>query len=177
MSNSNIQNDITPLLIDVQEGIFFLEKGNVPQALQQLLSMRRKIRDALNMGKIFFFEPDQSLLDIYVESLQSKHSVEGFWEYHHFKSRLTDSIQKRKIPFLLICSLTQDVCDDLLPFLRMQEQSMRLFLTSGNIESMRLYKDQVSTRLLPKPFSIQFLHALIEQEIRIWEMSVCGFSS
>ena len=48
-------------------------------------------------------------------------------------------------------------------------------LTSGNIESMRLYKDQVSARLLPKPFSIQFLHALIEQEIKIWEMSVCGF--
>ena len=43
MSNSNVQNDFTPLLIDVQEGIFFLEKGNVPQALQQLLRMRRKI--------------------------------------------------------------------------------------------------------------------------------------
>ena len=93
MSNSNVQNDFTPLLIDVQEGIFFLEKGNVPQALQQLLRMRRKIRDALSMGTIYFFEPDQSLLDIYVESLQSKHSVEGFVEYHQFKSRLTDSIQ------------------------------------------------------------------------------------
>ena len=48
------------------------------------------------MGTIYFFEPDQSLLDIYVESLQSKHSVEGFWEYHQFKSRLTDSIQEQK---------------------------------------------------------------------------------
>ena len=78
---------------------------------------------------------------------------------------------------LLLIVFSQDVCDDLLPFLRMQEQNIRLFLTSGNIESMRLYKDQVSARLLPKPFSIQFLHALIEQEIRSWEMSVCGFSS
>ena len=42
MSNSNVQNDFTPLLIDVQEGIFFLEKGNVPQALQQALTYEKK---------------------------------------------------------------------------------------------------------------------------------------
>ena len=176
MSSINSKNDLISLLIDVQDGIYSLEKGNIPQAQKQLLEMRRRIRAGLNMGAIFFFEPDQSLLDIYVESLQNEHVVQGFFEYKDLKSHLEISIEDKQSPFLVICSLTQEVREDLLPFLAVTDQNIRLFLTSGNIESMRLYKDQVSTRILPKPFSIQFLHALVEQEIRIWEMSVCGFS-
>ena len=59
MSNSNVQN-VSPIIDRCSED-FFLK--NVPKHFSAL-RMRRKIRDALSMGTIFFFEPDQSLLDI-----------------------------------------------------------------------------------------------------------------
>ena len=175
MSSSNSQHDKISLLVEIQESISLLEQGKIPQVHQQLLDIRRKIRESLHIGGIWLFEPNQSLLDVYVESLQTEYNVKGFFQYTELKIELQQAFEIQKKPLLLICSLTKNVQMDLLPYLSQKEHEIRLFLTSGNIESLRLYKDQVSARLIPKPFSIQFLHALVEQEIRMWEMSVCGF--
>ena len=175
MSSSNLQHYNISLLVEIQESIALLEQGKIPQVHQQLLEIRRKIRASLQIGGIWLFEPNRSLLDVYVESLHTEYDVKGFFQYQELKIQLQQAFDVQQKPLLLICSLTNNVQLDLLPYLSQKEHEIRLFLTSGNIESLRLYKGQVSARLIPKPFSIQFLHALVEQEIRMWEMSVCGF--
>ena len=172
MPNNKSKYKITSLLLNIQESITYLQQGKIPQVHEQFSEMRRKLHDVLGMGGVWLFEPDLSLLDIYVESLQSDYIVQGFHTYKNLEENVKKALEHNSLPFLLICSLTDDVRRNLVPLLAYNQHNVRIFLTSGDIESLRLYNDQVSMRLIPKPFSIQLLHALVEQEVIIWEMTL-----